>query len=141
MVALCRSHMGLMSWPFSRSLSPWSRFDETVSAEIYGHSLKSINCKLVNIYIYGFWMLINTNNLSIFARLVYNFGMILYQFTQDINLSENISGRNGVSSNRFLPEELLHDEVDPAAVQLERLRRVRQVRAVHHILQHLKNNQ
>ena len=37
-----------------------------------------------------------------------------------------------------LPEELLHDEVDPPTVELQRLRRVREIRAVHHVLKDLE---
>jgi len=37
-----------------------------------------------------------------------------------------------------LTKELLHDAVSPSSVQVERLRRVAEVRAVHQTLQHLQ---
>lgn len=40
-----------------------------------------------------------------------------------------------------LLEKLFHDERNPAAVDVERLGRVAQVGAVHHILKHLKRQQ
>ena len=40
-----------------------------------------------------------------------------------------------------LPEELFHDEVHPAAVELQRLRGVRQVGTVDHVLQNLTNEE
>jgi len=54
---------------------------------------------------------------------------------------EPVAHGRDVEARQALPvpllEELLHDALHPAAVQLQRLRGVRQVGAVNHVLQHL----
>ena len=44
----------------------------------------------------------------------------------------------GVSFPVALPEKLLHDPVNPLPVDLQRLRRAREVRAVNHVLKNLR---